>query len=178
MQEVWKDISGYEGIYMVSNFGRIKSLKRKCECYGGVRSVPERIIKVSHNKRGYKHVCLHRYGISKNHDLHRIIATAFIPGWFAGAVVNHKDGVKGNNNIDNLEWVTIGYNNFHAKELGLLRPRNGINHERSIRVIDNTTGIEYESISAMAHAMSKSRSFLYSILKGRKRNTLNISYAS
>lgn len=103
MREVWKDISGYEGIYQASSYGRIKSL-------GGHRSngyyKKEKIMKFYKTYNGYYRVGLSKNGESKGLFVHRIIATTFIPNPNSLRDVNHKDENKINNNIENLEWLS------------------------------------------------------------------------
>lgn len=115
-QEIWKDISGYEGIYQVSNLGRVKSLERRSVNKKSNRILKEIILKPSLNDYGYLYVSF--YGISKerkNKMLHILIAEAFIPNtdkekW----QVNHKNGVRNDNRVDNLEWVTPQQNTIHS----------------------------------------------------------------
>lgn len=123
MQEVWKDIKGYEGIYQASNFGRIKSLERIW--YSGrnrciKKTKPEQIMKYRLAKNtGY---CLLKFvkdGNEKHFFVHRLIAETFIPNPNNLPEVNHKDGNKENNCMDNLEWVTSKDNIKHADKTGL-----------------------------------------------------------
>ena len=108
--ELWKDIVGYEGLYQVSNFGRIRSLDRiiKRPKMGDFFKKSQ-IIK---NKiyKGYFSVQLSKQGITKNHKVHRLVAQAFIPNPNNYKEVNHKDENKENNCADNLEWCTHKYN--------------------------------------------------------------------
>lgn len=110
MEEIWKPIKGYEGLYEVSNYGRIKSL----HYYGGNRQVI-----MTPNKRhdGYLTV-----GLSKNKKVttctvHRIVASAFLPNTNCLEMVNHKDENKQNNCVDNLEWCTRSYNQIYSINL-------------------------------------------------------------
>lgn len=121
MGEIWKDIEGYEGYYQVSNMGNIKSLartKRLRNRWGGVNDtqVPEKIIS-PFMSRGYKRVLLHKDGEKKKFHIHRLVAKAFVSGYFDGADVNHKDETKTNNKAENLEWVTRLQNNTHGTRL-------------------------------------------------------------
>ena len=120
MNEIWKDIEGYEGFYKISNFGRVKSLKRK-DTKG--RTVRERILKPC-IVDGYYSVTLYK-DIRKIFKIHRLIAMAFIPNIENKPFINHIDGNKKNNSIDNLEWVTNQENIKHAFKIGLIKGRKG-----------------------------------------------------
>ena len=101
-KEVWRDIEGYEGLYQVSNMGRVKSLGRK-DRFG--RVIKERILKPS-NDRGYLYVDLCACGKRKRLRVHRLVGEAFLPRAEGKDVINHKDEDKTNNNVWNLEWVS------------------------------------------------------------------------
>lgn len=114
MEEIWKDIVGYEGFYKVSNFGRIMSLSRK-DRRG--KTWKEKIIKQSCDKDGYLIVNLNRDGKMKTFRPHRIVAKAFIPNPKNLPEVNHKDENKQNNFFENLEWCTTRYNLTYGHRL-------------------------------------------------------------
>lgn len=116
MQEIWKDIKDYEGIYQVSNLGRVKSLKRVT---GGDRNrrLKEIIFKQHKLKDGYLGVILYKNNIKKNFRVHRLVAEAFIVNPANKSDVNHIDGVKDNNIASNLEWNNRQENITHAKEV-------------------------------------------------------------
>ena len=99
-KEYWKPVVGYEGLYMVSNWGRVKSIK-----FG-----KERILKPVTNSSGYLLVGLYKNNIEKKYSVHRLVAEAFIPNPYNLPQVNHRDENKLNNNVDNLEWCTNEYN--------------------------------------------------------------------
>ena len=107
--EIWKDIKGYEGLYQVSNLGKVKSLKKH-----------QKILKLSDNGRGYMFVGLSKNNKRKNKNVHRLVAETFISNYDNLLQVNHKDGNKNNNSVDNLEWVTQKQNLQHARENKLL----------------------------------------------------------
>lgn len=109
-KEIWKDIKGYEGLYQVSNFGRVKSVKRKCKSIHGHRTVPEKIYSISLDSYGYPIVSLHKDGKKKTRTVHRIVAEAFIENPLNLPQINHKDENKTNNCADNLEWCDNKYN--------------------------------------------------------------------
>lgn len=119
MIEVWKDISGYEGIYQVSNLGRVKSLPRTHKCYADRMYVTkERILKVHPNSQGYLRVPLKNGHKEERRFVHRLVAEAFIPNPYNKTDVNHIDCVPTNNNAENLEWTTHSENMLWAVKCG------------------------------------------------------------
>ena len=99
--EEWKDISGYEGLYQVSNHGRVKSFRRK----------EPHLLSTCVGKHGYRVVLLYNgNGQRKNERVHRLVAQAFIPNPNGYPYINHKDEDRTNNHVDNLEWCTAEYN--------------------------------------------------------------------
>lgn len=104
--EEWRDIAGYEGLYQVSNLGRIKSLKAHNK-WGIER---EALLSPSIEKKGYKRFYLNKNGKGKTVKLHRIVAFAFIPNPNDKPCVDHIDGNPSNNNASNLRWVTYWEN--------------------------------------------------------------------
>lgn len=113
-EEVWKDISGYEGLYQVSNLGRVKSLTREITNNGMSYLINGKILKENKLANGYLKVCLSANGNSKLHYVHRLVAQAFIPNPNHYPMVNHKDEDKTNNLVENLEWCTAKYNNAYS----------------------------------------------------------------
>lgn len=114
MIESWKDIKGYEGMYQVSNLGRVKSCIRVvnagANCNHDKSTIPERILKVNHSGK-YCQVILSKNGKVKAKTVHRLVAEAFIPNVNNFPCINHRDENKHNNRVDNLEWCTYKYNN-------------------------------------------------------------------
>ena len=108
MKEVWKDISNYNGIYKINNFGEIRRYSTYCK-YDN--RIPEyHNIKAHIDKSGYYRVILSKNNKSKNYLVHRLVAQTFISNPNNLPQVNHKDENKMNNNVDNLEWCTRSYN--------------------------------------------------------------------
>ena len=136
MEEIWKDVPGYEGYYQASNLGRIKSVSRivKHNC-GGPKKVNERIMKGYINRYGYKRVDLSKKGVNKQFSAHRIIAMTFLGE--SDLVVNHIDGVKLNNHINNLEYVTPQENTAHAVRAGLIKNNSQINEKNIVEDYQN-----------------------------------------
>ena len=111
--EIWKDIQGYEGLYQVSNLGRVKSLGRFIESrLKGVDKVwkAERILKTCKRTNGYIGVGLRKNVKGKNFNIHRLVAIAFIPNPDNLPQIDHINADKTNNNVNNLRWVTAKEN--------------------------------------------------------------------
>lgn len=103
-RECFKPIAGYDGWYWVSNLGRVKSFK-----WG-----KERIRKLRKSKYGYLCVSLSHNNTMKTHSVHRLVLEAFVSPCPEDKVCNHKNGIKDDNKLENLEWVTVKENNHHA----------------------------------------------------------------
>lgn len=117
-KEIWKDVVGYNGVYEISNLGHIRSTDRVIMRKGSPSKLSGKRLK-THLVQGYETVTLHKNGKRKPEYIHRLVLIAFgerVPG---KNTVNHIDGNKLNNKIDNLEWCTIAENNAHAIRMGL-----------------------------------------------------------
>lgn len=114
MEELWKDVAGYEGLYQVSNLGRVKSLGRIASNGKGAYVVKSRILLTYLDFGKYQCVKLSRNGKAKQHKVHRLVAEAFISNPNKLPCVNHKDENRQNNNVNNLEWCTHQYNNTYG----------------------------------------------------------------
>ena len=127
--EVWKDIEGYEGIYQVSNLGRLRSLDRYYTKPQPRNGVPTRyfkkgqIVKTFAGRNGYIGAVLKFERKQKNFMMHRLVAKAFVQGYFDGADVNHKDCDRANNRADNLEWVTRRDNLMYADAMNKIHAK-------------------------------------------------------
>ena len=104
--ERWRWVEGYEGLYMVSDKGRVMGTPKKTH-YGHILAQKE-------TSQGYMSVCLFKEGATKYFSVHRLVASAFISNPKSKREINHKDGDKKNNCVDNLEWVTRSENEKHA----------------------------------------------------------------
>lgn len=131
--EVWKEV--FDGKYQVSNKGRVKSMNYKCT--GKVR-----ILKMTKDHKGYNRLTMRVNGKPKTIKAHRLVAQAFIPNPENKPQVNHMDGNKTNNLVQNLEWVTNYENAQHALKTGLYIPTNSgkkyeeVSQARAIIMID------------------------------------------
>ena len=132
MKEEWRDIKGYEGLYQVSNLGKVKRLTNYVKnngVYGKTKKIKikDRIL-TPINFVGYKAVKLCKNGIEKRYYLHRLIAETFIDNLENKSEVNHIDGNKSNNIIKNLEWVTHQENCKHRDNNKLRKAPSGEQH--------------------------------------------------
>ena len=113
MEEIYKNIKDYEGLYQISNFGRVKSLKRKVKQSNGFEyEIKERVLKLSYHTNGYVGITLNKEG-KKRFLVHRLVAEHFLENEGNLPQVNHKDLDKANNRVENLEWVTKSENQLH-----------------------------------------------------------------
>lgn len=110
MEEIWKDVKGYENKYQISNLGRVKSIERKTPFRNSFITINERILKEIVDKDGYKVVNLYNKGKRKMFKIHRLVAEAFIPNPDNLPQINHKDENKQNNCVENLEYCDARYN--------------------------------------------------------------------
>lgn len=128
MTEKWKDIKGYEGLYQVSDLGRVRSLDRE-DRLG--RFKLGKIKAPCDNGRGYLCVNLKKDSKQKNKSVHRLVAEAFLPNPDNLPEINHKDGNKANNQVSNLEWCTRSENAKHAFKTGLNKQLKGVNNPQA-----------------------------------------------
>lgn len=159
MNEIWKDIRGYEEIYQVSNLGRIRSKgfvysQRSIKGKSFEKYATPKMLSQSYTVEGYLVVSLTKNGKTKQYKSHRIIAEAFIPNPGNKDTVNHINGIKDDNRIENLEWCTPQENTIHAHKTGLC----GINGmSKQIARLDNSGNVVevYESVRQAALSYGK-----------------------
>lgn len=120
IKEVFRPIKGYEGLYEISNFGRVKSLPKIV----GRKMKPETYLKSRISAQGYEMVTLCQEYVTFNASVHRLVAEAFIDNPEGKATINHVDGNKLNNDVSNLEWATQSENLAHAYRIGLKDPKS------------------------------------------------------
>ena len=123
--ELWCDIGGYEGLYQISNYGRVKSTNRR----------KEHILRPCLASNGYLNFCLSKGGVHKPAYCARLVAIAFIPNIEDKPEVNHVDGHPMNNSVSNLEWSTQSENQKHAYKIGLqVAPQGAERHDSKLTV--------------------------------------------
>ncbi|MEL7418089.1 MAG: NUMOD4 domain-containing protein [Cyanobacteria bacterium J06555_3] len=154
-EEIWKSIVGYEEIYAVSSLGRVKNLTR-----GKIR-------KLGDNTRGYLRVNLSKNGQSKFFSVHRLVATAFIPNPDRLPQVNHRNGVKTDNRVENLEWVDISKNQKHSyKVLKRKSPKSELDSNQVLE-IDRLLRQSKSTTEQIAQAYGVSRRIIINIETGK-----------
>ena len=146
-EEKFKPIIGYEGLYEVDNLGSIKNTKTN------------RILKPITNKIGYNVVNLRKNNKTINHKIHRLISIAFIPNLKNKPQVNHINGIKTDNRIENLEWATAKENSNHAQRTGLCYAGNisrGLILEKknNKQTLDLYTGIVFDSMKQACESLN------------------------
>jgi hypothetical protein len=166
--EIFKDITGYEGIYQISNLGNVKRLYKKNP--NGI------ILKQLDNGAGYCYVGLSKNNKLKNHYIHRLVAQYFIDNPNNLQQVNHINGIKKDNRIENLEWCTQSYNNTHAIKTGLRVHKKGDDNKKSKKIINIETGEIYHSALTLSLNIGVSRITLHSWLNGNRPNKTNYRY--
>lgn len=149
--EEWADILDYPN-YMISNHGRIWNIKY------------DRLLKPSLDRYGYEYVCLYRNGESENKWIARLVAIAFLYPVLGSDLVNHDDGNKRHNHVDNLEWCTLTENRRHAFRTGLQTPPN----KKPVRVIE--TGDVFESLTDCARSIKGHHSAISLCLSGKRNH--------
>lgn len=187
--EEWRDIEGYEGLYQVSNYGRVKSLKRYItlngknqHCiYHTKKVIKERIMKYGINSHGYCQVMLHNNGKKKNKSIHQLVAQAFIPNPDKKPTVNHINGDKLNNSVDNLEWATckeqtnhlihtLGHKSIITKQC---RDKQKELHQRKVKRSD---GIIFNSIKEASMGNDVLRRKISQVCKGKLKRAGGYSW--
>jgi hypothetical protein len=165
MEEVFKDIKGYEGRYQISNLGNVKSLKNKKEIIlkGGIDSCGYKIVSlIDTNKK------------QSTKTVHRLVAITFIPNPENKLTVNHINGIKLDNKIENLEWNTYAENMTHSFNNGLRK--KGKEHPNSVKIINILTGDIFHTLKDASEYYKINCSNLCSMLKGKYKNKTNLKY--
>ena len=147
------------GNYLVYQDGRVYSLNRNI------------FLKPAYDERGYLRIGLSNNGVSKTYKLHRLIAEMFIPKVEGKTQVNHINGIKNDNRVENLEWCTRSENSIHAVKTGLMQS----NHLKKY-VLDTQNGVFYESATELAKVLGMNRITLMGRLNGSKRPMTNYKY--
>lgn len=180
MEEIWKDISGYEGLYQVSNLGRVRSFDRYVRNGTSNRNIKRgKILKPCVTRDGYLQLNLIKDKKKKVSTIHRLVAKAFIENPENKPCVNHIDGNKQNNNVTNLEWVTYSENTIHAMKIGLKTDPKGRNHyKRAVNqyTLDGKFIRRWESIKAVQDKWNLKSIKISSCCRGRIKTSLGYKW--
>lgn len=155
MKEIYKDIEGFGGLYQVSNFGRVKSLK-----FG-----KERVLKCGVDVGGYHRVNLYKNGKMYDKHIHRLVAETFVDNPNNLECVNHINGIKTDNRVGNLEWCTCKENIVHAVKTGLKKGFNG----KKKPIYCPELNIDFKSMRDAARYFNCNPSAIHHILKGKQK---------
>lgn len=170
MKEEWRDILGYENYYQISNLGRVKSLD-----YIDKRGWKRKSKKLKYNidRNGYVRVKLTNSKGQKYYQVHRLVAQAFIPNPNNLPQVNHKDSIRNNNCVNNLEWITCSENNKYAYNCGKRTKKFGKDNHRSKKIIQYTKdGIEikrFDSLTECAKELKLNEPNISMVCSGKRQ---------
>lgn len=186
LNEIWKDIFGYEGLYQVSNLSKVRSLDKVIfKSNGSKQFMPSKVMKANLDSKGYLKYNFYKDGVIKTVRQHQLVATAFIPNPNNYPIVRHLDDNKLNNLLGNLAWGTDLDNKKdmirNGNSLtGSKNPRWGMSGEKSNDsklILDTQTGIYYHGTAEAAKAKGLIQSTLKSRLNGRlKTNNTSLIY--
>lgn len=153
--ENWKDVPGYEGLYAVSDMGRVKSLERLAPSKGGsLRRIGGKMLAIHSNGAGYKHVRLAKDGVLTTVLLHRLVLEAFVGPRPDGMEARHLDGIRANNALRNLVWGTKKENAddriaHGTSPVGAKNPKSKIDEVQALEIYRRAQSGEcFESIAA------------------------------
>lgn len=166
MREVWKDVIGYEGIYEVSNTGKVRTHKNKTTFSErhGVRKWKQRTLKEKNPKGRDARVDLWKNGKPKSFLVHRLVAFAFIPIVEGKDSINHIDGNPRNNHVDNLEWCDHRENNNHAFDNRLIKTGKRI----KLTNLESEESKVFRSMSKASLYLERNKGYISGVLKTGK----------
>lgn len=148
MEEIWKAIEGYEGLYEVSNMGRVRSLGQwKKNSKNGKYWLNGRVLKPGLGGNGYYFVCLYKDGSHRNHNIHRLVALAFVHNNdpINKPTVNHKNEVKTDNRAENLEWLSmkanLAYGTGRSRSIAAQKTKPIIQYDKAGNEVARYSGV-------------------------------------
>lgn len=178
MEEIWKDIKGYEGLYQVSNLGRVKSCDRYMNNKYHTKTLKKGRVLVNSifPTTGYCRVSLSKNGTFISKTVHQLVANAFIPNPNKYTQINHKDENKTNNCVDNLEWCSSKYNNNYGKHSNNIAKTRLKNKKGFKKVIQYNKDLElinvYDSTREAARLNNAHNSIISRCCRGLRKDYL------
>lgn len=180
MEEIWKNINGYEGYYQISNYGNVKSMERIIYDKNGklTHRLKEKIMKPYEVNGGYLQICLNKNGKRKPFKVHRLVAEHFLDNTYDKKEVNHKDRNVKNNNVNNLEWVTPKENMKHLEDnFDFDFGRKKVNvYDKDFNFIKKFPSIHEASIFAGAKLYKNNKPFTGNVYRSLKSNGQLLAY--
>ena len=181
---IFKPIKGFENMYEISNYGIIKSVDRNIICKDGqIKPIKSRYIRPADNGSGYKFVYLWKDNKQHRYYVHRLVAETFIPNPENKPTVNHKDGNRYNNCVDNLEWATYSENIQHAFNTGLNKSTLGWKNPKANRWrpvekcnLNGEVICKFDTIQDAADDLQVPDKYIYKVCRGEISNTKGFKY--
>ena len=180
MEEIWKDIKGYEGLYQVSNLGRVKRIGKYKNQFN-TEWESNKCLKMNKDRDGYCLVHLSKEGIVKCKKAHRLVAETFIENPENYEMINHKNEIKDDNRVENLEWCSHSENQKHALRTGLnVKPYAAGKYKKAVLQIDPITKdvvTEFNSITAATLYFGKTNTTnIGNVLNGRHKIAYGVEW--
>lgn len=163
MEEKWKSIEGYEGLYEISTMGRVKSMERKVKNGNGYRIVRERILKPHKHNNGYLQLLIHKEGTIKKYYIHRLVAEAFISNPLNFPEVNHLNEDKTDNRLENLEFCDKKHNCNYGTRIERISKANS----KPVKCIE--TGLTFSSATEVKRKFGFTSQSISACCNGKRK---------
>lgn len=165
--EIWKDIDGYEGIYQISNKGNVRSLDRILSNNRYIKGIN---LKPKYDKDGYCSVVLSKNGVQKHRRVHQLVCMAFVENPNSYTMINHKNGIRDDNDVTNLEWCDNSYNQWHRCHVNNNPPNNDYKKKQVKAIFLNGEEHLFDSVTLCSEWFGVSRTSIERKLKGKSPN--------